>query len=211
MEADEKLGDGIKCDTKHLDGNVGGLGLGEIELQEEKKGETNKMLRSWKDVARRARLFEYCNVENPNEEPADLNDEDATEPGQSVDGGIGIDSVDGSVDGRVKEIDHHETRPRKQSVSNPFNFPQKPIEQIEMLRNEVNLERQGSLDTEPLGRSPSHSFRLLHNLQDVPATILEERENDVIEEEEVEKLQIPLPLFQRLSLLGDNSSGVIMI
>ena len=197
--------------TNHHDKVVDGLGLGEIELREEKTApRENKMLRSWKDIARRVRLFEYCKVENPNEEPTELNGENATQPpnGQKdadLRPSASGDETDG-VDGRVQDIDQFETRPRKQSLSSPFNFPQKPIEQIEMLRNEVNLERQSSFDKQQFSRSPSHSFRL-HNHPELPETILEETENDVIEEE-ADKLSLSLPLFQRLSLLGDNSSGV---
>ena len=200
MEADINQKEALDSKVEAVDG---GLGLESIELVDEvevEQSEDGKMLRSWKDIARRARIFEYCKVDNPNEEPVSK-DEGLKLPvnGQS-------EEVFGSEsdDGRVQEEDQVESRPRRQSVSNPFNFPQKPIEQIEMLRDEVNLERQSSNEKQPFSRSPSQSIRLQHSHVE---TILEETENDVIADE-AEKLDIPLPLFQRLSLLGDNFSGV---
>ena len=201
-------GNFINGEKSHSD-DIDGLALGEIRLLEEKKGEEGKMLRSWKDIARRARLFEYCKVENPNE----LKERKTEGVMQQANGRSECEVIENdSVNGRIQEADNYESSPRKQSISNPFNFPQKPIEQIEMLQKEVNLERQSSIDKQHhLNRSPSHSFRLHRSSPELPDIILEET-GDIIEDEEKEedRLHIPSPLFQRLSLLGDNSSGVVI-
>ena len=209
MEEETKQENCINGDKSHSDDIIDGLALGEIRLLEGKKGEESKMLRSWKDIARRARLFDYCKVENPNELPEPKGEGVL----QQANGKSERDVIENdSVNGRIQETDNYEPMPRRQSVSNPFNFPQKPIEQIEMLQKEVNLERQSSIDKQQqLNRSPSHSFRLHHSSPELPDIILEETESDVIDDEENQDdhLHIPLPLFQRLSLLGDNSSGVM--
>jgi len=206
MEEETMQGNFINGDKSHSD-DIDGLALGEIRLLEEKKGEEGKMLRSWKDIARRAWLFEYCKVENPNE----LKERKTEGVMQQANGRSECEVIENdSVNGRIQEADNYESSPRKQSISNPFNFPQKPIEQIEMLQKEVNLERQSSIDKQHhLNRSPSHSFRLHRSSPELPDIILEET-GDIIEDEEKEedRLHIPSPLFQRLSLLGDNSSGV---
>lgn len=206
MEEDKSQGETINSDAKSCNESLIGLGIEEVELFDDEKGEKldkgTKMLRSWKDIARRARIFEYCKVENPNEVPAEAkHGEDVENEGDEAEDTASLNENSESL---IQGNDSFETRTRRQSVSSPFNFPQKPIEQIEMLRDEVNLELKSS-NEKPTSRSPLTSLRLQHH--EMPDTILEETEDSVIKEED-DLLQIPLPLFQRLSLLGDNFSGV---
>ena len=192
----------IEKDPEEITSSRSSLDLGDVALalvaeqHREVEAEGKKMLRSWKDVARRARIFEYCHVENPNvptREPSE-NEESREQNG----------IIDSNEQGILEEV---RPRGRSQSVTNPFNFPQKPIEQIEMLKNEVDLERLAQNEVQHAKRSPKHSLR--KQPPDLPMAILEETENDIFVEEEEEKdMKIIAPHFQRLSLMGDNVSGV---
>lgn len=187
------------------------LSLEDIEAQENQVREQKtdeKILRSWKDVARRARIFEYCKVENPNEAPVSpkQDEEEVVGNGDREDGSVAAIIIHENGQETLQNDEFSDSRPRRQSVSNPFHFPQKPIEQFEMLQDEVNLELRSANDQQHFNtRSPSQSIRLQHS--DLPEMILEETENE-LNEEEAKKLHIPLPLFQRLLLHGDNFSGV---
>lgn len=169
------------------------------------EGQTKKMLRTWKDAARRARIFEYCKVEDPNAASVSSpQQEEASPPASKEVWG----EKDNSEDDAPSSIPPP-ARPRRPSLANPFTMPQKPIEQIELLKEEVNLERLSTHEQKVHSkRSPTGSFSLKHpNLELVTDTILEETEDDIFKEEEKQQSHTA-PLFQRLSLLGDNVSGV---
>ena len=176
------------------------------EIQNGEGEKEKKMLRTWKDVARRARIFEYCRVEDPNAASVNSPQQEEAPPAASKD-------VWGDKDNKTEDdasFIPSPARPRRPSLANPFNMPHKPIEQIELLKEEVNLERQSTHEQKVHPkRSPSSSFSLKHaNLELVTDTILEETENDIFKEEEKHQPLTTAPLFQRLSLLGDNVSGV---
>ena len=174
------------------------------EIQKGESKMEKKMLRTWKDVARRARIFEYCKVEDPNA-AASVSSPQEEAPAASKEV---WDDKDNKTEDDASSIPSP-ARPRRPSLANPFNMPHKPIEQIELLKEEVNLERQSTHEQKVHPkRSPSSSFSVKHpNLELVTDTILEETENDIFKEEEKQQ-PLTAPLFQRLSLLGDNVSGV---
>ena len=210
MEEGEKQVSSMKDDPNHRDEFESVAGLSEV--LEEKKGEGARMLRSWKDAERRSQLFDYCNVENPNEELSKPKGENFTPPGARGREREVSATGNENVEGRIRATDHHESMAGWESHSNPFGFSQKPIEKIEILQKEVNLERQSAIDRQQqqhLMKSLSHGSKTYIH-PELQEALLETVENDVIEEEdEKEDLHIPLQLFQKLSLFGDNSSGVI--
>eukprot|EP00794_Sanderia_malayensis_P011005 gene11005-12168_t len=173
--------------------------LENIELgpKENEARRTHSILNTWKDAARRTRIFASCDIEKPVNDGEDIVNGDACNGYQKV-------SEIVSKEAWNEEI---EKIPRRQSVSNPFHFAPKPIEKIAVLNEEVNLERQTSIhDRSPQrSRSSSNTATAARQLHKEPSVILEVEEED--DDDDV-LLCNNTPPFQRLSLLGDNVSGV---
>ena len=82
---------------------------------------------------------------------------------------------------------------KQQSISDPFQFPNRPIEQRVLLNEEVEMEREfnrkhgGSLLGEPMGHDEEQAY-CFQELDDIARK--------------------PAPGYQRVSMTGENVSGV---
>ena len=201
MEEEKQLENKLPTDDDDLDKI--GLVMENIKLglKLDGDGKEHSILHSWKDVARRALMFDYCKVE-PSINDADIQEDNGKNDYQTVNEIV-------SKEAWNEEL---EDRPRRQSVSNPFHFAAKPIEKIVRLNEEVDLERQTTpiKDLSPSRlRSQSASLgRQVHGFSSDPSVILEEEEEETAFEDNAKALPSPPPFFQRVSLVGDNVSGV---
>ncbi len=169
------------------------ISLGHQDIPE--AGDKPSILHSWKDVARRARIFSYCKVEAPESAEPEKVDED---------GNLDYQSVNEKVSKGAWK-DEIESSPGRQSVSNPFHFAPMPIEKITMLNEEVNLVEREMLKHDSHSQRSHANTANARRLINEPSPIIEEDDDNGAFQKEDEVLP---PIFQRLSLLGDNVSGV---
>lgn len=149
-------------------------------IDKEPKSPAQKILLSWEDVARRARIFESCGVFSPEQSPVNM----AQGP---------YPSLNEAIEAMKNEAgQQYESFARQQTVPNPFQFPHRPIEKIELLNTEVELERQ-SAKRKALKRAPS--------IDEINSAF-------ELDDEVAAKKKPTSPYYQKLVFDGENVSGV---
>ena len=130
-------------------------------------------------------MFESCGVSSPEKSPLNMANYDMAQ-------GV-FPYLNQSLEAIKKEsVQQYESMARQQSDQNLFQFPQRPIEKIQLLNSEVELERQ----------SAKRKYSLLSQN--------EGGDNGSIDSE----IELPMkkssssPYYQMLSIQGDNVSGV---
>lgn len=156
-------------------------------VDKEPESPAQKILLSWEDVNRRARIFESCQVKSPN----------ITEQTSPV---FNMANKNWRINDTLEEMkrdsgEKYDSISRQQSASDPFQFPHRPIEQITLLNSEVELERQST--------KRKQSMKLNASAEDVNAAF------ELNDECQPAKRRPPSPPeFHKLTFEGENVSGV---